>query len=388
MIITSLLDLDFYKLTMMNVVLHNFPGAQVEYKFKCRTPNINLSLYANEIRDEIYSLEDLQFTNSDLVYLKSIKYLSSDFIDFLRIFELDPISCVKVINDPFEICIRGSWLHTILFETLILSIVNEVYFRHNPGDLNIGRDNLNYKIERVIERNNMTRDTGFKFADFGTRRRYSYAWHKEVVETLKNRLPDNFTGTSNVLFAKEYHLVPIGTFAHEFVCAMQSMVRVSESQKYAFDIWAREYRGNLGIALSDTLGFDAFLKDFDLYFSKLFDGARHDSGNAYEWCDRLIQHYKDMKIDPKTKRAVFSDGLTIKSAIDLYNIFGKSIQTFFGIGTSITNDCGIEPIQIVIKMTKCNNQDVCKISDSSGKQMCCNDDYIKYVKSVFGIKDK
>ncbi|MCP4131361.1 MAG: nicotinate phosphoribosyltransferase, partial [bacterium] len=218
------------------------------------------------------------------------------------------------------------------------------------------------------------------------RRRRSGEWQQQVIGTLAAEVPGNLTGTSNVYFAKKYNLRPIGTMAHEFLQASQALgVRLVDSQKFAFENWVQEYRGDLGIALSDVVGMDAFLRDFDLYFCKLFDGARHDSGDPYEWCDKLLAHYKKMGIDPKTKTAVFSDGLNFELARDLAKKYNGQIRIAFGIGTNLTNDFGEKALQIVIKMTECNGQPVAKISDSPGKSMCKDESFIKYVKKVFNI---
>jgi len=207
-----------------------------------------------------------------------------------------------------------------------------------------------------------------------------------VVEILAKELPDNFIGTSNVDLARRYNLKPIGTMAHEFIQAAQALTRIKDSQKFAFDTWAKEYRGDLGIALSDCLGFEAFLNDFDMFFSKLFDGARHDSGDPYIWGEKLIAHYESFGIDPITKSAVFSDGLDFSKAIEIHETFKDRIKVSFGIGTNITNDTGFKAPQIVIKMTECDGRPVAKISDSKGKMMCKDDDYLKYLASVFNIQ--
>ena len=264
--------------------------------------------------------------------------------------------------------------------------MNEVYFRQFGSDeLYIeGRKRLAEKIAMLKEFNN----PDFKFSDFGTRRRFSRDWHEEVVKELKSALPENFTGTSNVLFAMKYDLTPIGTMAHEYLQACQALgPRLRDSQKYALENWVQEYRGDLGIALTDVVGTDAFLRDFDLYFCKLFDGVRHDSGDAKEWAQKFIDHYKKMKIDPKTKSLVFSDGLDVPKAIDIYKTFEGQAKMFFGIGTNLTNDMGVKALNIVIKMTECNGSPVAKISDSPGKTMCKNEQYLTYLKQVFEIKE-
>lgn len=383
-IITSLLDTDLYKFTMQQTVLHQFPHAnEVEYHFKCRTPNINLADHIIEINNEIDQLCTLSFQEEELKYLSSLRFMKPDYIAFLKIFKLqrEYINVVELNNGEIDVLIKGPWLHTILFEIYVLSIINEIYFRHLTTDLQksyeIGTINLFNKIELIKNKIN------FYFSDFGTRRRYSKEWHEFVIKTLKERCPQ-FTGTSNVYFAMKYNLVPIGTMAHEYLQACQALgPRLRDSQKFALEKWVQEYRGDLGIALTDVIGIDAFLKDFDLYFCKLFDGVRHDSGDPFEWGDKILEHYSKMKINPKTKNFVFSDGLTFNKAIDLNHYFKDKVNTFFGIGTNLTNDVGYEPLNIVLKITKCNGQDVAKLSDSPGKTMCMNTTYIDYLKSIF-----
>lgn len=385
MVIKSLLDTDLYKFTMMQVVLHHFPAADVEYRFKCRNSDIDLRPFINEINREIDNLCDLRFQKDELEYLKGLRFIKGDFVDFLRLFQLNREYVKVVEGDELEIIISGPWLHTILFEVPLLAIVNEVYFKElysNP-DYDEGQKRLQEKIS-LVKQTDIAKD--IKISDFGTRRRFSGEWQTSVVKSLKESLPDNFAGTSNVLLAKELGLVPIGTMAHEFLQGAQALgPRLVDSQKFAFETWAKEYRGDLGIALSDVVGFDAFLRDFDLYFCKLFDGARHDSGDPFEWGEKLISHYEQMKIDPKTKVMVFSDGLDVPLAIKLHGRFKDRCNTAFGVGTNLTNDLGYTPLQIVIKMTRCNNQPVAKISDSPGKMMCKDDGYLEYLKSVFKI---
>lgn len=388
-IITSPLDLDIYKFFMMQVVLHKFPGAMVEYEFKCRTKNVNLIQYKEEISKQINLLGNLRFNEDDLQYLSSLGFFKSDFIEFLRIFKLNPNFVNVYGGAELKIKISGPFLHTILFETFILSIVNEIYFKkfNNKDTVRNIKRKLNEKIQ-LIKTPFYPYWNNFKFADFGTRRRFSKLIQGKIIKKLSEELPNNFIGTSNVYFAKKFDLKPIGTQAHEFFQACQALgPKLVNFQKFALQTWADEYRGDLGIALSDTVGFDAFLKDFDKYFSKLFDGVRHDSGDPYKWCEKLIKHYESMGIDPKTKTAVFSDGLTINSAISICSKFSNKIKTSFGIGTSLTNDSGIKPLQIVIKMTKCNGEPVAKISDSPGKLMCRDDSYLQYLKKVFKIEE-
>jgi nicotinate phosphoribosyltransferase len=390
MIIQSLLDTDLYKFTMMQVVLHHFPGAQVEYRFKCRTEGVDLTPYVDEIRDEVRALCGLRFGKDELRYLRGWRFMKSDFVDLLELFQLDErfiaIEPIAGESGEIDISIKGPWLHTILFEVPVLSIVSEVYFRNTqPGaPLDEGRRRLAAKIGLI----NGVADPEFRIADYGTRRRFSRSWQEEVVVTLKGGIGAKFVGTSNVDLAKRHGLTPLGTMAHEYLQACQAVgPRLRDSQVFAFNMWAREYRGDLGIALSDVCGMDAFLRDFDLFFCKLFDGVRHDSGDPFEWGEKLIAHYQKMRIDPRSKTMVFSDSLSVPLAIRLFDYFRGRMHTAFGIGTNLTNDIGFDPLQIVIKMTRCNGQPVAKISDEPSKMMDYDPSYVAYLREVFQVPE-
>ena len=390
MIITSLLDTDLYKFTMMQVVLHQFPAAQVEYRFRCRNPGANLAPYVAEIREEIRGLCSLGFQQVELDYLRSMRFIKSDFVDFLDIFRLNEkyITVTPLPSGDIDITILGPWLHTILFEIPVLSIVNEVYFRNTrpAPDLTEGRARLEHKMAEL-----QGEGLGdLKIADYGTRRRFSREWHEEVLTTLGERLgtgaAGQFAGTSNVLYAMRLGYTPLGTMAHEYLQACQALgPRLRDSQVFGFESWAKEYRGDLGIALSDVYGMNAFLRDFDMYFCKLFDGARHDSGDPFNWGERMIAHYAKNRVDPRTKTLIFSDGLTVPRTIALYQQFRGRCQLAFGIGTNLTNDLGYEPLQIVIKMVRCNGQPVAKLSDTPSKNMCDDERYLAYLRQVFDI---
>ncbi|HTJ94552.1 MAG TPA: nicotinate phosphoribosyltransferase [Pararobbsia sp.] len=390
MIITSLLDTDLYKFTMMQVVLHHFPAAQTEYAFRCRTPGVDLVPYIDEIREEIRGLCTLRFSRPELDYLRTWRFMKSDFVDFLELFHLNErhieVTPSPKNNGEIDIEIKGPWLHTILFEVPVLSIVNEVYFRNTQAapDYATGRARVTAKI-RMLSADSDYSDC--RIADYGTRRRFSKRWHEEVVLMLKDSLREQFAGTSNVFFAYKHGLTPLGTMAHEYLQACQALgPRLRDSQIFGFEMWAKEYRGDLGIALSDVYGMKAFLRDFDMYFCKLFDGARHDSGDPFEWGERLIKHYEDNRCDPMTKVMVFSDALDIPKVLQLYERFRGRTKLAFGVGTNLTNDLGYTPLQIVIKMVRCNGQPVAKLSDSPGKNMCDDKNYLAYLRQVFGIE--
>jgi len=402
MIIHSLLDTDLYKFTMMQVVLHHFPGARVEYRFKCRNPGVDLAQFAGQIREEVRGLCSLQFRDAELAYLRSMRFIKSDFVDFLGLFRLNE-KYINIIPQPsgeLEIRIKGPWLHTILFEIPVLAIVNEVYFRNTQKkpDFEEGRRRLETKLGQLQEAGL----GDLKIADYGTRRRFSKDWHEEVLRTAAARLGavtspplqappgarlPQLAGTSNVLYAMKLGMIPLGTMAHEYLQACQALgPRLRDSQIFGFESWAREYRGDLGIALSDVYGMSAFLRDFDLYFCKLFDGARHDSGDPFVWGERMLAHYIANRVDPRTKTLIFSDGLTVPRTIELYQQFRGRCQLAFGIGTNLTNDLGYEPLQIVIKMIECNGQPVAKLSDTPSKNMCEDEKYLAYLRQVFEIE--
>ncbi|MGH8706092.1 MAG: nicotinate phosphoribosyltransferase, partial [Burkholderiales bacterium] len=376
------------KFTMMQVVLHHFPGAQVEYRFKCRTEGVNLATHLEEIHREISDLCTLRFREDELAYLRGLRFMKSDFVDFLGLFQFnEKYIAIGHGERPGEIdiTIRGPWLHTIFFEIPVLAIVSELYFRRTQPipDIDEGRRRLRAKIEMVRK---VEPALEFKVSDFGTRRRFSRPWHEEIIQTLKKQVPQHFAGTSNVLLAMKNAATPLGTMAHEYMQACQALgPRLRDSQVYSFDVWAKEYRGDLGIALSDTYGMEAFLRDFDMYFCKLFDGARHDSADPFEWGEKMIEHYRRNRVDPRTKTLIFSDQLSVPLAIEIARRFHGRALTSFGIGTNLTNDLGYEPINIVIKMTECNGQPVAKVSDSPGKTVSKDPGYLAYLRQVYGL---
>lgn len=393
-IINSLLDTDLYKLTMQQLVLHQFVQKQVpvnvRYAFLCRDKEIDLSPYWAQIEHEIKEFSRLKFEASELEYLASLPFMQKDYVDVLEHLDLTQAKVIHTSKDGKSgLNVVGSWFNSILYEVPVLAIINQIYFEMTSDEkqtANEGVKRLNEKIDFLLANT----DENFKFADFGTRRRYSRRWHSLVVETLKYRAGNRFVGTSNVSLAKSYRLRPIGTFGHEFVMAFQGLSEVlrfplSDSQKKALSYWLAEYGSNLGIALSDTLTFDVFLKDFDKDLSFIYAGCRQDSGDPFEWCEKLINHYHRLGIEPKTKTAVFSDGLDIPKAIEIYDRFNGEINMVFGIGTNLTNDVGPKPLNIVMKMVECNDHPVAKFSDTPGKTMCENAEYVAQLKQLIGI---
>ncbi|MFZ6045467.1 nicotinate phosphoribosyltransferase [Pseudomonas sp. CR3202] len=390
-IIQNLLDTDFYKLTMMQAVLHNYPNAEVEWEFRCRNDE-DLTPYLAEIRYQIEQLADISITPDQLNFLERIPFIKPDFTRFLSLFRFN-LRYLQLGIDDGQLCVRlrGPWLHVILFEIPLLAIISEVRNRYRYRDIKLiqAREQLYRKLDWLRANASDEELEGFQLADFGTRRRFSYKVQEEVVHILKRDFPGRFVGTSNVHLAREYDIKPIGTMAHEWLMAHQQLgPRLIDSQIAALDCWVREYRGLLGIALTDCITMQAFLNDFDLYFAKLFDGLRHDSGDPLQWAEKAIAHYEKLGIDPQTKTLVFSDGLDLPRAMALYRALRGRIHVSFGIGTNLTCDIpGVEPMNIVIKMTGCNGQPVAKISDVPGKTQCRDENFVTYLKHVFRVTD-
>ncbi len=390
-VITSLLDTDLYKFTMWQTMLHRHPQTLAEYTFVCRNQSAYpLAELAAEVNEQLDHLCTLAFQPDELVYLRGLRFIKSDFADFLRIFRFQrEFITARAVGDTLEIVARGPQVHVMAFEIFVLAMVNELYFRRFDREpaLIEGRKRLQAKIDqlRAFEKEPARRNP-FEFFDFGVRRRFAGDWQREVVTTLKREVPQFFKGTSNVLLARDLQLVPIGTMAHEYLQTYQALgVRLRDFQKAALEDWVQEYRGDLGTALTDVVGMDAFIADFDLYFAKLFDGLRHDSGDPTVWGEKALSHYAKLRIDANTKRLVFSDGLDIERAVALYRHFADRTQLGFGIGTNLTNDVGLVPLNIVMKLTRCNDQPVAKLSDSPGKTLCDDQTFLAYLRQVFKV---
>jgi len=392
-VITSLLETDLYKFTMWQAMLHRHPQTQAEYAFHCRNePAYPLAELLDDLNRELDYLCSLRFSEGELAYLAGLRFIKSDFIDFLRIFRFQRAFITAKARGPhLEIIAKGPQVHVMGFEIFVLAIVNELYFRRFDADAALaeGRRRLDHKLGELREfTNEPARLVPFEFFDFGLRRRFNGEWHREVLSRLARDAAPYFRGTSNVKLARELGLVPIGTMAHEYLQTFQALdVRLRDHQRAALESWVQEYRGDLGIALTDVVGMDAFLADFDLYFAKLFDGLRHDSGDPVVWGEKALAHYSKLRIDGRTKRLVFSDSLTIPKALELYRHFADRTQLGFGIGTSLSNDMGLKTLHIVMKLTHANGQPVAKLSDSPGKTMCEDETFLAYLRQVFKIKN-
>ena len=381
-IIISLLDTDFYKFNMNQVIFHKHTDANGEYYFKCRNSNISFTdEMVEEINEQIDHLCTLTFKKDELDYLRSIRFIKNDYIEFLKLWRplREYVECKKLENGELSIAVKGPCFSAMQFEIYLLEIVNEVYFRMKY-DYDELVESAKEKLEEKIKKLKDGTYT-FKFAEFGCRRRLSREWQDYMVSQFISRT-NACAGTSNVYLAKKYGVTPIGTFAHEFVQMYQGFpsIPLAYTNHHALKDWFAEYQGDNGTALTDTLTTDLFLLDFDYLECSIYSGVRHDSGDPYAWGDKMIKHYESYGINPKTKTLLFSDSLNFDRAQALYDYFKDRIKVAFGIGTFLSNDTKVETLNIVIKLQRVNGRPVAKLSDDTGKTMCIDENYFEYLK--------
>ena len=382
-IVISLLDTDLYKFNMDQVIFHKHTDLIGEYYFVCRNKGVRFTPeMLEEINAQIDHLCTLTFTKDELDYLRSIRFIKDDYVEFLRLWR--PIrDYVETSLDPdgtLHIAVKGPMFSAMQFEIFLLEIVNEVYFR------------FAYDYDRLLESAKQRLDAKiadfgagkytFTFSEFGCRRRLSREWEDVVVRRLAGET-DACIGTSNVYLAKKYGLKPIGTYAHEFVQMYQGIdsIPLAYTNHYAMRDWYDEYQGDNGTALTDTVTTDLFLLDFNRANANNYTGVRHDSGDPYEWGEKIIKHYESYGIDPKTKLLLFSDSLDFDRAEALYRHFKDRAKVSFGIGTFCSNDTEAGALNIVIKLQYVNGRPVAKLSDAAGKAMCMDEEYLKYLRA-------
>ena len=383
MIINSLLENDAYMFSMGQCIYHQFPSYTTTWSFKCRNKDV---IFTNDmledINNEIKHYCSLKFKLEELAYLRTIKWLKEDYIAFLKLWH----PCIEDFNisltdGKLTIEIIGTWLNTSMYEIPLLAIVNEVYFKHQYDKKELEKS---FK-ERLYNKLNKLNKEYFigNFSEFGLRRRLSSETQDFLIQQLAQNKVEGFVGTSNVFLARKYGVKPVGTMAHEFImCVGQGNHKHNPaySNWYMMDAWIKEYGILNGIALTDTITTDVFLRDFKLTYATLFSGVRHDSSDPIEWGYKILKHYEHLGIDPKTKTLLFSDSLDFERATKIYNEFKDKTNVAFGIGTYLSNDTFAEPLNIVTKVTKCNGFDVAKLSDCEGKNMCKNPKYIEYLR--------
>ena len=390
-IITSLLETDMYKFSMGQAIYHQFTDYKTTWTFKCRNTDVHFTPeMVQEIREQIQAFCGLRFTEEELEYLDNIQWIRGTYIDFLRLWKprYEDFEITEDDSCGLFVQTRGTWLNTSMYEIPTLAIINEVYFRmaHDYDRLFASFEkNLEDKINALSDG---TYNIG-TFSEFGLRRRLSAQAQELAVRRLaeagrQGRYRDSvFVGTSNVYLAKVFGIMPVGTMAHEWImCVGQGNHKHNPaySNWYALDAWVKEYGILNGTALTDAITTDCFLRDFQLTYATLFSGVRHDSGDPYEWGDKMIAHYDELGIDPKTKTLLFSDSLDFRRANDIREYFKSRIKVAFGIGTYLSNDTCVPALNIVMKTTACNGQDIAKISDIEGKGMCKNPEYVSYLQ--------
>ena len=381
-IINSLLDTDLYKFNMDQVIFHKHTDLSGEYYFRCRNEGIVFTQeMIEEINAQIDHLCTLTFSKDELDYLRSIRFIKNDYVEFLRLWRpiRDYVETRLTDEGRLKIVVRGPLFSAMQFEIYLLEIVNEVYFRLKYDYITLRRD-----AERRLDEKIAAFRSGkytFSFAEFGCRRRLSREWEDEVVRRLATETK-NCVGTSNVMLAKKYGLKPIGTYAHEFVQMYQGIdsIPLAYTNHYALEDWYDEYRGDNGTALTDTITTDLFLLDFNRAMVNNFTGVRHDSGDPYEWGEKMIAHYQKYGADPKTKLLLFSDSLDFDRAQAIYEHFKDRAKVSFGIGTFCSNDTNEEALNIVIKLQFVNGRAVAKLSGSKGKEICRDEDYLEYLE--------
>lgn len=389
-IIESLLETDLYKFSMGQAIYHQYPDYKTTWTFKCRNTDVKFTAeMIEEIKEQIKAYCELRFTEEELEYLDTIEWFKGSYIDFLRLWHprYEDFEITTDAECGLAIDTRGTWLNTSMYEIPTLAIVNEVYFR-----MAYDYDHLIQSFkERLEEKYENLRNGKYYigvFSEFGLRRRLSAESQELAVQkfaTLNKDLKcaSTFVGTSNVYLAKKFGVKPVGTMAHEWImCVGQGNHKHNPaySNWYALDAWVKEYGVLNGTALTDAITTDCFLKDFQLTYSTLFSGVRHDSGDPIEWGEKMIAHYERLGLDAKTKTLLFSDSLDFERADKIWRHFNGRAKVAFGIGTYLSNDTDVPPLNIVMKTTACNGQDVAKISDVEGKGMCKNPDYVHYLK--------
>ncbi|WP_029684990.1 nicotinate phosphoribosyltransferase [Tatumella saanichensis] len=387
-IITSLLDTDAYKLHMQQAVYHHYRDLHVSAEFRCRGEDIP-GEYAAEIRQQIDKLQNLRLQQQEFAWLSQLPFFSADYLQWLKGFRFKPQQVnVEDHQGKLHISLSGPWVEVILWEIPLLALISERVHRHRTPEagVELAVATLNQKLEDFQRASAHTDLSRFRVMDFGTRRRYSRHVQQAIVETLQQQAPW-FYGTSNYDLARRLSLTPVGTQAHEWFQAHQQISPIlANSQRAALDVWLEEYPDKLGIALTDCISTDAFLRDFGHDYASRYQGLRHDSGDPLEWGEKIIRHYHKLGIDPQSKTLVFSDNLTLDKALALYRHFDTRINLSFGIGTRLTCDIpGVTPLNIVIKLVSCNGRPVAKLSDSPGKTICQDQSFVRALEEAFDL---
>lgn len=386
-VLHTLLDTDAYKLHMQQAVFHHYYDVHVAAEFRCRGDDL-LGIYADAIREQVDAMQHLALTDDEYQWLSGLPFFKADYLNWLRDFRYKPEQ-VTVTNENGKLDIRleGPWREVIMWEVPLLAVISELAHRYRSPETGVEQavTSLENKLEAfstLTEGLDMSR---FRLMDFGTRRRFSREVQQAIVERLQQE--PWFVGTSNYDLARRLNLTPMGTQAHEWFQAHQQISPdLANSQRAALAAWLEEYPNQLGIALTDCITMDAFLRDFGPEFAERYQGLRHDSGDPVEWGEKAIAHYQKLGIDPMSKVLVFSDNLDLAKAVELYRHFNARINLGFGIGTRLTCDIPqVKPLNIVIKLVECNGKPVAKLSDSPGKTICHDKAFVRALRKAFDL---
>lgn len=386
-VLHTLLDTDAYKLHMQQAVFHHYYDVDVAAEFRCRGDDL-LGIYADSIREQVDAMQHLTLQDDEYQWLSGLPFFKSDYLNWLRDFRYKPEQ-VTVTNDNGKLDIRleGPWREVIMWEVPLLAVISELAHRYRSPETGVTQalaalENKLTGFATLTDGLDMSR---FRLMDFGTRRRFSRDVQQAIVERLQQE--PWFVGTSNYDLARRLNLTPMGTQAHEWFQAHQQISPdLANSQRAALAAWLDEYPNQLGIALTDCITMDAFLRDFGPEFAERYQGLRHDSGDPVEWGEKAIAHYEKLGIDPMSKVLVFSDNLDLAKAVELYRHFSTRVNLSFGIGTRLTCDIPqVKPLNIVIKLVECNGKPVAKLSDSPGKTICHDKAFVRALRKAFDL---
>ncbi|HHT3527815.1 nicotinate phosphoribosyltransferase [Enterobacter asburiae] len=386
-VLHTLLDTDAYKLHMQQAVFHHYYDVHVAAEFRCRGDDL-LGIYADAIREQVDAMQHLTLQDEEYQWLSGLPFFKADYLNWLRDFRYKPEQ-VSVVNDNGKLDIRleGPWREVIMWEVPLLAVISELAHRYRSPEKGVEQavaalENKLAAFSTLTEGLDMSR---FRLMDFGTRRRFSRDVQAAIVKRLQRE--PWFVGTSNYDLARRLSLTPMGTQAHEWFQAHQQISPdLANSQRAALAAWLEEYPNQLGIALTDCITMDAFLRDFGPEFAERYQGLRHDSGDPVEWGEKAIAHYEKLGIDPMSKVLVFSDNLDLAKAVDLYRHFNTRVNLSFGIGTRLTCDIPqVKPLNIVIKLVECNGKPVAKLSDSPGKTICHDKAFVRALRKAFDL---
>lgn len=379
-IIKHFTDDDLYKFSMCCAVIDNFPRAQVKYSFVDRDNTVYPDGFAVLLMEQVAMLENVVITDEEIDFMKrKCYYLPHWFYTYLKGYRFSR-KWVKAWQDEeghLSVEFEGSWAETILLEVKVLAIISELYYIVNGQDAKFDYEAY---YDKTYDKASRLLEAGCVFSDFGTRRRASFEAEETVVRAMKDcsnsrKWNGTFVGTSNVYLAMKYDLLPVGTMAHEFVCAIGGMYGPQMANHIAMNLWRNTFRGALGTYLYDSYGWKVFSLNFSEDFANQFKGLRIDSGDNHDQLMRIAEKYRSLGIDPKTKQVIFSNALDTNAAIEIQRYAKDYCQPSFGIGTHFTNDFeDVKHMNIVIKLVaaKITEQwsfynDTCKISEDMGK---------------------